>query len=152
MLLGIGQLPLVLTPNKPTGATRIFAPQPLDSATVASCQGIPVSNFSQALKQVIPGARLLSGLLHQSTKAFLKNGSRVLAVYSPDATASKASPTAKAICVSSVTKAGSPSNSFGPWGGKRRIISSTDKNSVLAPKASPKANPNKHPEARRISI
>ncbi len=43
-------------------------------------------------------------------------------------------------------------SSCGPLGGKRRQISSTVKNSVTAAKASPRASPNKHPEARRIKV
>src|SRR5581483_5059947 len=68
------------------------------------------------------------------------------------AASSSALPTASVICVSSVTNAGSPSGCDGPSGGKPRKISLTLRNSVSAPRASPKANPNKQPEARLYEV
>ena len=45
----------------PTGATRIFAPQPLEPTSLDACQAPPRLSASQARRQVIPGARLFSG-------------------------------------------------------------------------------------------
>src|SRR5689334_12268956 len=90
-----------IPPSKPTGTTRIFAPQPFELMPVACCQGIPLASFVQALMQVMPGALLLSGLVLQSTNARLSGSSSVIAVYGLVAFV-KAFPTANAICVSSV--------------------------------------------------
>ena len=64
----------------------------------------------------------------------------------------RASPTANAIWVSSVTRAGSPFGASGPSGGKRARISRTFMNSTGAPSASPRARPNRQPDARFITV
>ena len=133
--------------SRPTGATRMFAPQPLESATVAVTQGIPIFRRAQALRQVMPGARSLSGLSAQATNACRSGPSRQAAVQDSPASIS-ASPTASAIWVSSVTRAGSPGGSAGPSGPNRCSISRTLRNSVLAARASPSARPNRQPEAQ----
>jgi hypothetical protein len=129
------------------GATRMFAPQPLLAVTVAWNQGAPCSRRSQAARHVLPGARVLSGLTYHSTNCRRSGGSRCAAVNGRGASKS-ASPTASAICVSSVTSAGLPSGASGPAGGNTRRMRSTLRNSVLAPNASPKAKPKSAPEAR----
>jgi hypothetical protein len=62
----------------------------------------------------MPGARLLSGLIAQSRNACRSTGSKLAGVSGPAAT--RASPTASIIWVSSVTSAGSPVSSRGPPG------------------------------------
>src|SRR5581483_4346183 len=133
--------------NKPTGATLMLAPQPFEPDRVALCQGIPAARFSQALKQVIPGARLFSGETNHSTKYFLSACSNEASVNGVPASTS-ASPTARAICVSSVTRIGLPGGSFGPSGGQLFRIWMTSRNSVGAPRASPKARPINDPKIR----
>ncbi len=44
----------------------MLAPHPLESRWVASSQGRPFRRPWQAVRQVLPGARLLSGLTSQS--------------------------------------------------------------------------------------
>jgi hypothetical protein len=67
---------------------------------------------AQARRQVMPGARLLSGLIDQATKLRRSNGSSVSGAI--ESTSDRAAPTASAICVSSVTSAGWPVSERGP--------------------------------------
>jgi hypothetical protein len=101
--------------NRPTGATRMFAPHPLDAALVACRQGNPSASCQQASRHVRPGARLLSGLFSQATNSARSSGSTVATVNSPAASRS-ARATARVIWVSSVISAGSPERSRGPPG------------------------------------
>src|SRR2546421_3297494 len=76
----VSVIPSLPAGNSPTGATRILAPHPLEEATVASYQGRLRSRFSQARIHVMPGARLLSGLLFQAMKAWRKGPSKLAAL------------------------------------------------------------------------
>ncbi len=126
----------------------MFAPHPLEDVTVACCQGNPCSSLPHAFKQVLPGARLFSGSRSHATNVCRSRRSKLAGVYGRGVCI-KASPTASAIWVSSVTRAGSPSGCRGPPGGKRTRISCTRRNSPGAPSASPQARPKRQPEARR---
>ncbi|RAO63066.1 hypothetical protein PSN01_00637 [Micromonospora saelicesensis] len=123
------------TSSNPTGVTRMFAPQPFEATTVASCQRTPRLSSAQARRHVMPGARLLSGLTAQARKRCRSSGSTASGVN--DGASCSAQPTASAIWVSSVTSAGSPDRSRGPAGPYRRSISATVRNSVGLPSASP---------------
>src|SRR5262245_41464344 len=125
--------------SSPTGVTRMLAPHPLEPTTEASCQRRPSANSAHALMHVRPGARLLSGLVAQARNRSRSRGSTPAGVR--DGASHKAQATARAIWVSSVTRAGLPSSDTGPDGPYSATISDIDMNSVGLPKASPYANP-----------
>lgn len=100
--------------TSPTGVTRMLAPQPFEPATVAACQRPPLASSPQARRQVMPGARLLSGLTAQSRNRARSSGSSTSGVAA--GASYSAQPTASAIWVSSVTSAGTPVNVRGPPG------------------------------------
>ena len=66
------------------------------AAAAADTQGGDATDSGQALEQVIPGARLFSGLTSQAMKVRRSAASRVAGVYGRGA-AARASPTARAI-------------------------------------------------------
>ena len=100
--------------SSPTGVTRMLAPHPLELITEASCHLRPSASSWQARMHARPGARLLSGLLAQAGNRSRSRGPTSAGVR--DGASSRAQATARAIWVSSVTRAGLPSRETGPDG------------------------------------
>ena len=136
--------------TRPTGATRMLAPQPLEWIWLASCQGSRSFSRAQAGRQVFPGARLFSGDWYQSTNSSRSGRSRRLGPSTPRSIAVRRPlPSASVICVSSLTIAGVGS-SISRQGPHLARIDGTSLNSVGKPSASPRARPTSVPVAARL--
>jgi hypothetical protein len=98
-VLGPGSvMPHRRRPSKRVNSTRMFAPHPSGRICVAGDHGSPRARPTYACRQVIPGDRVLSGLLSHATNrrhstASKRSGGRA-------STSTSASPTARAIWVS----------------------------------------------------
>lgn len=125
----------------------MLAPQPLEPVWLASCQSRSLSSSRQAVMQVRPGARLLSGEWYQSTNSSRTGRASRSGVSSPRSMAVRMPrPRASVIWVSSVTTAGFGSRivRHGPHLAR---IDGTLLNSVGKPSASPSASPVSAPVA-----
>jgi hypothetical protein len=113
------------------GATRMLAPQPLEWIWLASCQGRSGrSSRSQAVRQVLPGARLFSGERFQAMNSWRTTSAIASGSSTPRSiTARNPRPKANVIWVSSVTSAGVGSSitRHGPYVAR---IDGTSRNSV----------------------
>lgn len=145
----------VQTRHQAQGATRMFAPHPLEPRSLAACHLPPRLSAPHARRQVAPGARLLSGERYHSTKRARTGGSIPAAVSArPPASASaRPSPSASVIWVSSVTYAvpEASGSSIVRHGPHLAAISVMSWNSVGKPMASPTASPTNAPVAARFT-